>query len=57
MKRTKKKRVETKEGPSRPSNFFLIALALGLIFLAMLFIIRVSTSAPAAPASRPAEQR
>lgn len=50
------KRRRAKEGPSRPSNFFIIALVLGLIFLVMLFVFRPDAPppSPAVPSPAPA---
>jgi hypothetical protein len=56
MKKRTKPRRARKEGPSRPSYFFLIVLALGMIFLAILFLRGIGrTAPPGMPGSPPAQ--
>lgn len=55
-KRTKRRRHDNPRD-ARPSLFFIIALALGLVFLAILFLSGIGRStSPALPAA-PATQR
>jgi hypothetical protein len=55
MKKMTKRR-NAAGGPSRPSWFFMIILALGMIFLAMLFVRGMARpAAPGVPVSPPAQ--
>lgn len=56
---TKQSKRRRRDHPSegRPSLFFIIVLALGLLFLAMLFVRGISRSAPPGVPGTPPAQR
>lgn len=57
MKKRKQRRNKTRGG-GRPSLFFLIVFALGLIFLTILFVRGIGRAAPPGlPGAPPASQR